>query len=184
MRRQASASHINNVQAITKVNSDYFGELRSKVTKQQYKTALENHKKDYLKRTPFPHAKIDDLFPVNVLDAVSREIPDNPGTKNNNCSRNAKVCIRDHMQNGKGAINAESDFGPATLAMFAYLRSSTFIKFLEDLTSIKGLIPDPHYIGSGIHQTVRDGYLKIHCDANSKSNVLKLFPSLTLLFSQ
>ena len=50
--------------------------------------------------------------------------------------------------------------------MFSFLRSSNFIKFLESITSIVGLIPDPHYLGSGVHQTVRNGYLKIHSDAN------------------
>ena len=47
-----------------------------------------------------------------------------------------------------------------------FFRSSRFISFLEKLTRINGLIPDPHYLGSGIHQTVRNGYLRIHSDAN------------------
>jgi hypothetical protein len=76
--------------------------------------------------------------------------------------------VRDNIQHGKGAINLEEKFGPATTAMFSYLRSSTFLLFLEKLTNIKGLIPDPRYVGSGVHQTARNEFLKVHSDANSK----------------
>ena len=44
--------------------------------------------------------------------------------------------------------------------------SSAFTKFLENLTGIEGLIPDPHFRGGGLHQVERGGYLDIHCDFN------------------
>lgn len=41
-----------------------------------------------------------------------------------------------------------------------------FVKFLEKLTGIENLIADPHYRGSGIHQTLPGGFLNIHADFN------------------
>lgn len=34
------------------------------------------------------------------------------------------------------------------------------------MTGIKGLIPDPYFIGAGIHKTLNGGYLNIHADFN------------------
>ncbi|CAM9667139.1 unnamed protein product [Phaeothamnion confervicola] len=45
-------------------------------------------------------------------------------------------------------------------------QSSPFLLFLEELTGIKGLIADPHYRGSGLHQIAPGGYLNLHADFN------------------
>jgi hypothetical protein len=34
------------------------------------------------------------------------------------------------------------------------------------MTGIKGLIPDPYFVGAGIHKTLNGGYLAIHADFN------------------
>ena len=46
------------------------------------------------------------------------------------------------------------------------MNSSTFLRFLETLTGIPHLIPDPHFVGGGMHQSVRGGRLAIHADFN------------------
>ena len=38
--------------------------------------------------------------------------------------------------------------------------------FLEELTGIEGLIPDPYYTGGGIHVVANGGHLDIHADFN------------------
>jgi Rps23 Pro-64 3,4-dihydroxylase Tpa1-like proline 4-hydroxylase len=43
---------------------------------------------------------------------------------------------------------------------------SVFIDFLETLTGITGLLPDPHLWGGGLHQIQRGGFLKVHADFN------------------
>lgn len=47
-----------------------------------------------------------------------------------------------------------------------HMKSSEFIWFLEALTGIDNLIPDPHSYGSGLHHTVRGGHLGVHLDYN------------------
>ena len=126
----------------------------------------------YLQQKPFPHIVVDDMFPMDVIRQISLEIPDN-ATRNyiNNCVVGTTVCIRDDIQQGKSGINNEKFFKPATIAMFSFLRSATFLDYLEKLTNISGLVPDPQYTGSGIHQTIRGGFLGIHSDSNSHSGI-------------
>ena len=45
-------------------------------------------------------------------------------------------------------------------------QSSTFVRFLEALTGVHDIIPDPHFRGSGLHQTTKGGKLDIHADFN------------------
>ena len=44
--------------------------------------------------------------------------------------------------------------------------SAACLKFLEGLTGITGLIPDPYFEGGGLHQIEPGGYLKVHADFN------------------
>ena len=46
------------------------------------------------------------------------------------------------------------------------MSSPPVLQFLEALTGIEGLIPDPYYGGAGPHQIVSGGFLKIHADFN------------------
>jgi Rps23 Pro-64 3,4-dihydroxylase Tpa1-like proline 4-hydroxylase len=46
------------------------------------------------------------------------------------------------------------------------LNSGPFVAFLERLTGIDHLLPDPHLIGGGIHLSRHGGHLGIHADFN------------------
>ena len=50
--------------------------------------------------------------------------------------------------------------------VFYEMNSGRFMNFLEDLTGIAGLIPDPHFNGGGCHMHLRGGKLDLHCDYN------------------
>ena len=56
--------------------------------------------------------------------------------------------------------------GEATRHLLAELNSAPVIAFLERLTGIEGLVPDPHFVGGGLHQIERGGHLKVHADFN------------------
>ena len=66
----------------------------------------------------------------------------------------------------KLATKDDADMGRATRHLLAQLNSSSFIEFLERLTGIDGLVPDPHFVGGGLHQIERGGHLKVHADFN------------------
>lgn len=125
----------------------------------------------YCIAAPFPHVVIDDLFPDEILEVIINEFP-KPGEIDWNEFAN--------REEKKLASTAEAQMSEATRFFLYQLNSSTFITFLETLTGIDGLIPDPHFWGGGLHQIKRGGYLKIHADFN-RHEKLRLDRRLNLL---
>jgi Rps23 Pro-64 3,4-dihydroxylase Tpa1-like proline 4-hydroxylase len=126
----------------------------------------------YKNANPFPHIVFDNLFSEQDLDAILKDFPDSQAinwfTSTDETSQK-KLTSRDELQMSAFTRN------------FIYqLNSSTFLKFLENLTGIEGLIPDPHLYGGGLHQTTKGGFLKIHADFNRYER-LKLDRRLNLL---
>ena len=115
------------------------------------------YREAYSQAKPFPHITIDNFLPESLLDNILSEFPsvqsidwqkfDAPAEK--------KLTAKDELQ-----------MGDYTRLLLYQLNSSVFISFLEELTGIDGLIPDPHFEGGGLHQIERGGYLKIHADFN------------------
>jgi Rps23 Pro-64 3,4-dihydroxylase Tpa1-like proline 4-hydroxylase len=122
--------------------------------------------RNYKLKFPYPHAVFDGMFPADVLDAAALEIPDSPPVKANGCALYGQKCYNSDLQKLKNAFDDEKFFGPATYSLFRTMKSPQFTKFLENLTGISDLVPDPEYRGSGVHQTLSGGYLDIHADFN------------------
>jgi hypothetical protein len=120
---------------------------------------------------PFDHVVIDDLLPADVLDAVLAEFPSpgRPGWERFSAASEVKLALSD-----------TSLMGPVTRQVLGELNGQVFIEFLETITGIKGIIPDPHYLGGGLHQIERGGFLKVHADFN-RHDRLKLDRRLNLL---
>lgn len=68
---------------------------------------------------------------------------------------------------------------PKGFEIMNYLHSSPFLSYLENLTGIERLIPDPHLIGSGYSKSFNGDTLKIHTDFNW-NNELSLHRALSL----
>jgi 2OG-Fe(II) oxygenase superfamily len=111
----------------------------------------------YLGAHPFPHVVLDDLFPTEILDRVLAEFPS---------PQQIRWQEFDTGVERKLMTTSEEQLGPATRHFVWQLNSQPFLLFLEDLTGISGLIPDPHLGGGGLHQIVRGGLLKVHADFN------------------
>lgn len=54
------------------------------------------------------------------------------------------------------------------------------LEYLESITGIADLLPDPHFTGGGMHQIVAGGILDVHTDFNFYSR-LKLYRRLNVL---
>ena len=112
----------------------------------------------YRTAQPFPHAVLDGLFDDEELDAVLAEFPspeqmrwlrfDNPHEKK------------------LGFFHAMSELSPRIRRFLDAMNGFEMLTFLEELTGIDGLIPDPYFGGGGLHQIEAGGYLKIHADFN------------------
>jgi Rps23 Pro-64 3,4-dihydroxylase Tpa1-like proline 4-hydroxylase len=141
------------------------------VAPERFQQMGETRHREYVTANPYPHIVIDDFLPRAVLEPVLAEIP-KPGAIN--------WIEFDDARGKKLTSKVETQFGSATRALLYQLNSSVFIDFLETLTGIPGLIPDPHFWGGGVHQIVRGGFLKVHADFNRHPR-LKLDRRLNLL---
>ena len=113
----------------------------------------------YRAAAPFPHAVFDDFFDPVVLDRVLSEFP---GVKGIDWVR-----YDDPRFEVKLASRSEQQIGLFTRYLIYALNSSAFLQFLERLTGIKGLVPDPHLWGGGLHQIPPGGKLAVHADFNN-----------------
>lgn len=111
----------------------------------------------YRNAPPFPHIVVDDFLPSEVLGRVLEEFP--------SPQSGAWDRYSDKMQRKLGSRDEEA-LGPTTRMLLHQLNSAAFLAFLEELTGIVGLVPDPWFEGGGLHQIVRGGLLKVHVDFN------------------
>jgi hypothetical protein len=111
----------------------------------------------YQNAEPFPHIAIDDFLPASILDLCLAEFP----TK---ADPDSRTFDRD-QERFKTSFNPDY-LTPAVRAFFYSLNSRPFLQFLENLSGIKGLIPDPFFLGGGFHETREGGHLSVHADFN------------------
>lgn len=152
----------------------------------------EKLKVAYGRASPFPHTVIDDLFPKGLIAAVNKEFSDDQQYWiRKYCDMHAdghgllaelapEVQVNCyHLKDGlyhneslaKSLVTKNDMMGPHTKFLFSLMRSPVFIAFLERLTGLTGVIPDPMYLGSGLHQTQSGGLLGIHADFNFHPHV-------------
>lgn len=129
------------------------------------------HRQAYSEAQPFPHIVLDNFLPESTLAPILAEFPDPAAIDWKKFSAKMEK---------KLASTSELQMGRATRFLLYQLNSSVFIDFLEQLTGIMGLVPDPHFQGGGLHQIERGGYLKMHVDFN-KHKRLHLDRRLNLL---
>ncbi len=119
--------------------------------------AIKNKEK-YQKAIPFPYIEFEDFFNEEFLNLVLDEFPDLSNMKDS--LHYSGATDEKHTSPRGDSFQMEN-----TKKFLSYLNSSAFIDFLQEITSIKEpLIPDPHFIGGGLHQTKRGGFLKVHTD--------------------
>ena len=116
------------------------------------------YQKEYAEANPFPHIILDDFFDEIFLENILKVFP--------NLSSNKTSVKFNNEAEIKLATKRGDHFQPKEIKNFLrFLNSHYFIDFLQKLSSLKEpLIPDPHFIGGGLHESKRGGLLKIHAD--------------------
>lgn len=125
----------------------------------------------YQAAAPFPHVVIDNLFDDADLKRVLDVFPapeDMPWRKFD--SGNEKKLGYWHT----------NPVAPAIWDFLQAMNAPPMLGFLETLTGIDGLIPDPYFGGAGLHQILPGGFLKVHVDFNRHPK-LKLDRRLNML---
>lgn len=110
----------------------------------------------FVNADPFPHVVVDDLLPPETVREVIDAFPlPGPEWRHFDDPNQLKFALRDE------------EAMPAPIrSVVQQFNAQVFVEFLEALTGIKGLIPDPHLLGGGLHQIPRGGTLNIHADFN------------------
>jgi hypothetical protein len=114
---------------------------------------------------PFPHIAIDGLFSDAVLRRIVAEVPPIHSELWRVWGSGANVDL-DRPSSLKRGISEEALMGPITRGFLHSLNSATFLRFLERLSGISGLIPDPAFGGGGLHCTGRGARLLVHVDSD------------------
>lgn len=124
----------------------------------------------YRGKKPYPYGGFDDFLPAEILDRVLDELQSLP---------EAETTFNRPQEKLKTSYVPER-LPPYTRNLFYVLNSRPFVQFLENMTGIKGLIPDPYFAGGGIHVVANGGHLDIHADFNHNA-ILNLERRLNVL---
>lgn len=114
---------------------------------------------------PYPHTVFDDFLPAALARRLHAAIP--------RPRRNGKW---DHYSAAgfeeKWALSDDRSLPAVFRALSLEMNSSSFVRFLETLTGIEHLLPDPHLFGGGIHLVPHGGVLQVHSDFNWSESLL------------
>lgn len=111
----------------------------------------------YVGAEPFPHIVIDDFISPEILETCIEDFPAAPDPESRSFDR--------AQERYKTSYNPDY-LSPRVRSFFYSLNSRPFVQFLENMTGVTGLIPDPYFMGGGFHQTVQGGHLSVHADFN------------------
>lgn len=111
---------------------------------------------DYARADPFPHIVIDGILPDSVIDEIKANFP-------TEALKSDTVFNIGYGGQHKRQVMPE-DCNQVAREFFHFMNSAPVLRFLEGLTGIEGLIPDPYFSGGGFHETSRGGKLGVHAD--------------------
>jgi hypothetical protein len=118
--------------------------------------AVENGDR-YQTAEPFPHIVLDDFIPVDLARTLAAAFPG---------PDEISWVERDNENNRRRYQHDETKVPTVLREMLREMNSRQFVLFLETLTGIECLLPDPYFIGGGVHMSGQGDFLKIHADFN------------------
>lgn len=119
---------------------------------------------------PEPMVILDDFLPVQAAENLfveSQHLPNEYWTEFTRNKSYMKECVKLNVM-------------PEATNLVSALHSSQFITFLENISGINGLIPDPHIVGGGYSKSYAGDSLKVHTDFNWNDR-LKLHRALSFI---
>lgn len=116
----------------------------------------ESLSSEYCFAEPFPHIVLENFLPPELVRGLIEHFPQ---------EKLASDVVFDAGYAGhhkRQILPADcDDFCRRT---FDFFNSQPFLEFLEGLSAIDGLLPDPYFVGGGFHEIGRGGKLGIHAD--------------------
>jgi len=112
----------------------------------------------YLSADPFPHIVLDGLFDDDALGRVLVDFPRPEETR--------WLEFDSPTEKKLGYYHERSTISDRVRAFLDAMNGFEMLLWLEALSGIDGLIPDPYFGGGGLHQIEPGGFLKVHADFN------------------
>ncbi len=111
-------------------------------------------RRDFERAEPFPHLVLRDVLTVGPEILSSFPGPDWEGW----------LKFEDEYQPGKLFATELPAIPEPFRRLLVEMNSRSFLVFLEEVTGIKALIPDPYFEGGGLHSSGPGGILRPHTD--------------------
>jgi hypothetical protein len=112
---------------------------------------------EYRSAAPFPHIALDDFLDRALATELSRAFPP---------IDSIDWIERDNENNRRRYQHDETRLPRLLRHMLREMNSRQFLLFLETLTGIDNLLPDPYFVGGGVHVSSRGDFLNVHADFN------------------
>jgi Rps23 Pro-64 3,4-dihydroxylase Tpa1-like proline 4-hydroxylase len=107
---------------------------------------------------PFPNIVLDNFFDEWLINQVADELE---------VIEAAALCREDLPDQVQKLFQGDlTKLPPATATALRYFNSPQACTYFAELTGIPNLLPDPSYIGGGVHITLPGGHLGVHADFN------------------
>jgi hypothetical protein len=116
----------------------------------------ENLMGNYCFAEPFPHIVIDNFLPDEFANHILNKFPLNRNQNDKTYNNGYEGLLKRQIS----PIGANKHIRE----IFSFFNSAPFLIFLERLTNIEGLIPDPYFVGAGFHEINPGGLLGVHAD--------------------
>ncbi|KQT34621.1 hypothetical protein ASG29_00110 [Sphingomonas sp. Leaf412] len=127
---------------------------------QRLDAGVDGWARQYQTAAPYPHIVIPDFLKPGVVERLIDVFP----------PQSSPDWAVTHDATGhfeqKFNMVAYEKFPDPIRNFFDIMNSRPILEFLEQLTGIDGLIPDPHFYGGGLHMLKRGGRLGLHVDFN------------------
>ncbi len=111
---------------------------------------------DYKGADPFEHIVIDGFLPEDLIRRMHEHFPVQ------RLDQDVVFNIGYGGQHKRQVMPEHCD--GAVREFFHFMNSQPVLQFLEGLTGIEALLPDPYFNGGGFHETSRGGKLGVHAD--------------------
>jgi Rps23 Pro-64 3,4-dihydroxylase Tpa1-like proline 4-hydroxylase len=141
---------------------NYTGRNKFKINYPELYQLADKLKNEYQCGSPFPNIAIDNFFSQGTYNNICAAFP---LAKSNiwKTPTNKHTINRSVTKHGELELK-ESLLDENQRRLLMELNSSLFIKFIEKLSGIEGLIPDPYFAEGGYNITGTGGILGIHAD--------------------
>ena len=107
-------------------------------------------------KVPVPYTIIDDFLPADIFEAVVNDI--------GNISNDSYTVFSNNTSYRKECRDFKE--APLLQSLAHGFHSSNVVKWLEEITEVKKLIPDPHLRGGGLARVPAGNTLGLHTDFN------------------